>query len=103
MCNGRRCTRRDVSLSGGNETPVARTGRVDRYCEFRQLTTTFLLEYEELEPMPGLNVLISDEARKVLDKYQKDHRIDRLDYALDALLLEYAALGGKHGKKDNDV
>lgn len=102
MCNGRRCTRRDVSLSGGNETPVARTGRVDRYCEFRQLTTTFSLEYEELEPMPGLNVLISDEARKVLDKYQKDHKIDRLDYALDALLLEYA-IGGKHGKKDNDV
>ena len=52
--------------------------------------------------MPGLNVLISDEARKVLDKYQKDHKIDRLDYALDALLLEYA-IGGKHGKKDNDV
>jgi len=52
--------------------------------------------------MPGLNVLISDEARKVLGKYQKDHKIDRLDYALDALLLEYA-IGGKHGEKDNGV
>ena len=36
-----------------------------------------------------ISVMVSPDAKKVLDKYQKDHGSTTKDEALDGLLLEY--------------